>query len=162
MNAMCAKTTRKMNRDRIKERLAPIAESMGVVLLDALYTNERGRSILRLVIDKKGGITTDDCEKISEVADPLISDTLGIIDFDVFEVSSPGLDWPLKTMADCLRHEGEYAHVRLYQAVDQKKRFSGALTIDEEAGKVGVRDADGNTVLFPLKDIAHIRRDVHF
>ncbi len=159
---MCAKTTRKMNRDRIKEHLVPIAESVGVVLLDAIYTNEHGRSILRLIIDKKGGITTGDCEKISEVADPLISDTLGIIDFDVFEVSSPGLEWPLKTIADCLRHEGEYAHIRLYQAIDKQKRFSGALTVNEESNEVGVIDANGNTIMFPLEDIAHIRRDVLF
>lgn len=150
----------KTNRRTILEKLIPLADGMGLALLDVLYVHEGGRMVLRLIIDKRGGVGIEDCERLSTAADPLISDELGLDDFDVFEVSSPGLDRPLNTLEDCQRHEGEWVRISLYRAVDGGKRFFGKLIV---RGKlVGVETEKGEEILFPLEEVARIKREVVF
>lgn len=151
---------RKNQRKEILDQVTPLAESLDLALLDALYVHEGGRTILRLIIDKRGGVGIEDCERLSELADPLISDQMGLDDFDVFEVSSPGFDRPLNSLEDCLRHEGEWARVSLYQAVNGEKRFFGKLIVEDQ--KVGVEREKGDRVLFPFEDIASVKREVVF
>ena len=107
---------RKENRKKILDQVSPLAQALDLALLDALYVHENGRNILRLIIDKRGGVGFEDCERLSQVADPLISEEMGLDDFDVFEVSSPGFDRPLTSLEDCLRHEGKWARISLYRA----------------------------------------------
>lgn len=151
---------RKENRKKILDQVSPLAQSLDLALLDALYVHENGRNILRLIIDKRGGVGIEDCERLSEVADPMISDQLGLDDFDVFEVSSPGFDRPLTSLEDCLRHEGEWARISLYRAVGGEKRFLGKLKV--QGDQVGVEDDKGECKCFPLEDIASIKREVVF
>jgi ribosome maturation factor RimP len=153
-------STVKQKKRLIEEAIAPLAESLELALLEARYVHESGRTVLRLIIDKKGGVGIDDCERLSEIADPLISDELGLDDFDVFEVSSPGLDRPLSTLEDCLRHEGEWARVSLYKAVEGEKRFFGKLLVDGES--VGVETEKGEKKLFPFSEIASVKREIVF
>lgn len=150
----------KGNRKTIMERVAPLAEAMDLALLDVLYVREEGRMVLRLIIDKRGGVGLEDCERLSQVADPLISDEMGLDDFDVFDVSSPGLDRPLNTLEDCVRHEGEWVRISLYKGVDGEKRFFGKLIVSGEM--VGVVNDKGETILFPFADIARVKREVVF
>ncbi len=149
-----------MNTRIITERIAPVAESMDLALLDVLYVHENGKRILRLIIDKRGGVGIDDCEHLSEVADRIISEEIGLDDFDTFEVSSPGLDRPLKSMDDYIRHEGAYVRLSLYRAVNGEKRFLGLLTV--EGGRVGVALKDGRKMLFEPDQIASIKREIVF
>ena len=151
---------RKEKRKRIMDQVTPLAESLDLALLDALYVQEMGRMVLRLVIDKRGGVGLEDCERLSQLADPLISEQMGLDDFDVFEVSSPGLDRPLTSLEDCLRHEGEWARISLYKAVDGEKRFLGKLTVEDD--RVGVKTEKGECKCFPLEDIASIKRELVF
>ncbi len=153
-------SSRKANVRLIIEAIAPVAKSLDLDLLDAIYVHENGRNILRLIIDKRGGVGIEDCERLSEVADPMISEDLGLDDFDVFEVSSPGLDRPLKTMDDFVRHEDAYVKISLYQAVDGEKRFFGSLAVDGE--RVGVETEDGRRLLFELDQIASVKREIVF
>ena len=150
----------KENRKVIMELIAPVAESYGLALLDVLYVHEGGRTVLRLIIDKKGGIGIGDCELVSEKADLLISDGLGFEDFDVFEVSSPGLDRPLNTVEDCIRHEGEWARISLYRGIDGVKRFYGSLVVEYDS--VGVITESGDRMLFSWDDIAQVKREIVF
>ncbi len=145
---------------KIEQEIAPLAESLGLALLDVLYVHEGGRTVLRLIIDKKGGVGIEDCERLSGLADTLISDQLGFDDFDVFEVSSPGFDRPLNSLEDCLRHEGEWVRISLYQNVDGGKRFFGKLIV--EGDQVGVETEKGEIRLFPFEDIARVKREVFF
>lgn len=150
----------KTNKKRIAEQVAPLAEGLGLALLDVLYVHEGGRRILRLIIDKKGGVGIEDCERLSELADPLISEGMGLDDFDVFEVSSPGLDRPLNSLEDCLRHEGEWVRISLYRAVEGEKRFLGKLVVEEN--QVGVETEEGAIRLFPFEDVARVKREIVF
>ncbi len=150
----------KTNIRKIEQEIAPLAESLGLALLDVLHVHEGGRTVLRLIIDKKGGVGIEDCEKLSGLADSLISDQLGFDDFDVFEVSSPGFDRPLTSLEDCLRHEGEWVRISLYQNVEGGKRFLGKLLVDGE--QVGVETEEGEIRLFPFEAIAQVKREVVF
>jgi ribosome maturation factor RimP len=152
--------SRKTNILRIVEAITPVAKSLDLDLLDVIYVHENGRNILRLVIDKRGGVGIEDCESLSELADPIISDELGLDDFDTFEVSSPGIDRPLKTMDDFIRHEGAYVRLSLYRAIDGEKRLFGHLIVDGD--RVGVEAEGGERVLFDLEQIANIKREIVF
>ncbi len=151
---------RKANIRRIVEAITPVAKSLDLDLLEAIYVHENGRNILRLIIDKRGGVGIEDCEALSEIADPVISDELGLDDFDVFEVSSPGIDRPLKTMSDFVRHEGAYVRLSLYRAVDGEKRLFGNLIVDGD--RVGVATEGGERLLFELEQIANVKREIVF
>ncbi len=146
-------------KEKIMERISPVAESLGLELLDVETERAGNRSILRLIADRKGGVNLEQLAELSELADPMIEFDLKIDHYDAFEVSSPGLDRPLKDMADFIRYEGEIVSVKLYAAVDGEKVFVGPLTFSED--KVGI-ERDGEEIMFPLKQIAHIKREVVF
>ncbi len=86
---------------------------------------ERGGGMLRVYIDKSVGITVEDCAAVSNQLTRVFM--VENIDFERLEVSSPGLDRPLKTIADFEKFIGVRVKVRLHQAVDARKRFDGAV-----------------------------------
>lgn len=146
-------------KDRIMEKISPVAESLGLELIDVETERAGDRSILRLIADRRGGITLDELTELSELADPIIEFDLKIDQYDSFEVSSPGLDRPLKSMADFIRYEGEVVIVKLYAAIDGEKEFVGPLVFTED--EVGI-EQDGKKIMFPLAKVAHIKREVVF
>ncbi|NLV99122.1 MAG: ribosome maturation factor RimP [Clostridiaceae bacterium] len=146
-------------KEKIMEKISPLAESLGLELLDVETERAGNRSILRLIADRRGGVNLDQLTELSELADPIVEFDLKIDHYDAFEVSSPGLDRPLKDMADFIRYEGEIVSVKLYAAVDGEKVFVGPLVFSEE--EVGI-ERDGEKIMFPLKQIAHIKREVVF
>lgn len=144
---------------RIMELVEPLAADIGLDLIDVETPHEGDRTILRLIVDKRGGVPIDLCEALSEAADPVIEREIGFDHYDAFEVSSPGIGRALKTEADRLRHEGEYVKLSLYKGVNGKKRFYGHLVVGD--GTAGV-EAEGKTLMFPLDDIANIKREIVF
>ncbi len=125
----------------------PIANSMGLDLVDAEYKKEGQDLFLRLFIDKKGGLDIDDCEEFSRVIDPIFDEQLEH-DADYFEVSSPGLTRPLGTARDYKRYEGEKLDVSLFAEVNGSKSYVGTI-----------KDSDENSVLLGLEDDTEIRID---
>ena len=79
----------------------------------------------------------------------------------IFEVSSPGLDRPLKTHADFVRYAGEWAEVRLYRAQDGQKQFEGVLSSGAEE-EVVLCTEDDQELRFALDDVALVKRLVRF
>lgn len=110
----------------------PLAEEMGFELVDAEYKKEGQYWFLRLYIDKKGGISIDDCEEFSRAVDPILDEKVEH-DADYFEVSSPGLTRPLTTPEDYVRYQDELLEVSLFEKVDGVKDFTGhAKEISDE------------------------------
>lgn len=95
---------------------------LGFELVDFERT---ARGLLRVFIDKPAGITVDDCADVSNQLTRVFA--VEGIEFDRLEVSSPGLDRPLKTAADFTRFHGERAKVRLNTMVDGRKKFDGVI-----------------------------------
>ena len=138
----------------------PIVETKGLELVDVEYNKEGDNWILRVFIDKEGGIDLEDCEQVSEelsthldVEDPIDHSYL-------LEVSSPGLDRPLRTDEDFARFAGELVEVSTYAPVDGQKEFVGELAGLED-GNVKLL-IDEEEVLIPRNKVAQTKLTVEF
>ena len=122
----------------------PVAESLGLEIWDVEYVKEGPNQILRIYIDKPGGVFIDDCEKLSRAVDPSL-DELDMPDSEYnFEVSSPGLGRVLRTDRHLERFLGEDVKVRLVRPLESGEReFKGKLasfdsdtvTLNTESGE---------------------------
>jgi ribosome maturation factor RimP len=112
-----------------------------------------GRGMLRVFIDKPEGISVDDCQVVSNQLTRLF--LVDNVDYDRLEVSSPGLDRPLKKEADFVRFTGEKVQLKLRMPLDGRKNFAGVIG--------GVRDGvlqldmDGNQVAIELSNLDKAR-----
>ena len=125
---------------------------MGYELVDLQASN--GGRFLRLFIDKpagsNAGINVDDCAAVSRQLTRVLE--VEGIDFDRLEVSSPGLDRPLRKAADFTRFAGQKAELRMRRPdASGRRKFAGMLK-GAEAGQVRV-EIDGQTVALALEDI---------
>ncbi|MFZ5827215.1 MAG: ribosome maturation factor RimP [Bacillota bacterium] len=114
--------------DLLVEELArPFVEERGLELVGVELVKEGANRYLRLFIDKEGGVTFEDCEAISRAVDPKLDELLPNPPYEYFEVSSPGLERPLKRDADFARYAGRMVAVSTYAPVDGQKSFVGEL-----------------------------------
>jgi ribosome maturation factor RimP len=143
-----------IDKERLLELLEPTLAAMGFELAD-LDAHVGRRGLLRLYIDRPGGVTVDDCQRVSEqvgawldVEDPLPGSY-------VLEVSSPGFDRRLRTAAHFERFGGEQARIELKDVLGGRRKFVGKLA-GVEGGEV-VLEVDGERVRLPLSEIAVAR-----
>lgn len=114
--------------EKIAEELAlPIAEQLNYELVDVEYKKEGPNWILRYYIDKPGGVGLDDCQLFSTEIGNVLDDEDPISRQYYLEVSSPGLDRPLKKPSDFERFKGRDVEIRLYRAIDNRKKYTGEL-----------------------------------
>ena len=113
---------------RAEALLAPIVEANGVELVDVEYVKEAGNWYLRGYIDKEGGITVNDCEAVSRAFSDKLDENDFIQDSYIMEISSPGLDRPLKKEKDFARSMGKLEEIRTYRPIEKQKEFCGTLT----------------------------------
>lgn len=111
----------------IKEQCEPIIEELGYDLVDLEYVKENNKYFLRVYIGKSDGISIDDCQKISKVVGDKLDELDPIEESYYLEVSSPGLDRPLKTDKDFKRNLGKSVELSLYKELDGKKKYFGEL-----------------------------------
>ena len=139
----------------------PVAEAHGYELVDVEYVREGGNWFVRIYIDKKGGVTIDDCEIFSrEVEIPIDRDDL-IEGSYVLEVSSPGLGRPLKKDKDLARSIGEEVEVKLFAALDGQKELGGILSAWDR-NTVTLDVGEGDPVIIERSKIALIRLALDF
>ena len=105
----------------------PAAAGLGLELWDVEYVREAGQWVLRIYVDKDGGVSIDDCEALSRAMDPLLDEADPIPDSYVFEVSSAGAERELKRPGDFERFMGSAVEVRLYSAAAGSKVHVGTL-----------------------------------
>ncbi|MBW2609283.1 MAG: ribosome maturation factor RimP [Deltaproteobacteria bacterium] len=112
---------------RIADQAEPILDELGFELVDIEYLSKHGRWVLRIYIDKDGGVTIDDCARVSGELGDLI-DIKEVIEHEyVLEVSSPGLNRPLRKEIDFVRAIGKKVKVRMAAPVKGRRNFSGYL-----------------------------------
>jgi ribosome maturation factor RimP len=132
----------------IENVIEPVVTGMGYELVDVQASN--GGRFLRLFIDKPSGINVDDCAAVSRQL-ARVFEVEGI-DYDRLEVSSPGLDRPLRKPADFARFSGQKAELRMRRPdAGGRRKFAGVLK-GTEAGQVKI-EVDGQTVALALDDI---------
>lgn len=121
----------------VEELARPYVEERGLELVGVELVKEGANRYLRLFIDKEGGVSFEDCEAVSRAVDAKLDEILPNPPYEYFEVSSPGLERPLKRDADFARYAGRVVTVHTYAPIDGQKSFVGEL--------VGL--IDGNVVL---------------
>lgn len=141
--------------------LEPIVAERGLELVDLEFVKEGANWYLRVYIDKEGGVSIDDCEAVSRALEAKLDETDPIEQAYVLEVSSPGIDRPLKKNADFIRFQGEIIDVKLYKAVDGQKQFQGKL-LGLNDGVISLEEEDGTVREFVQKDTADVRLAVIF
>lgn len=139
---------------------APVVEEMGLELVDVEYLKEGGRRILRVYIDKPGGVGHDDCEAVSKRLDALLDEKDPIPQSYYLEVSSPGIERPLKKLRDFQRFAGHMIRVTTFAPLEGRKKFTGRLAGVEEGALI--LEDNGNPVSIPLDQVASARLHVEF
>ncbi|HPY37729.1 MAG TPA: ribosome maturation factor RimP [Clostridia bacterium] len=134
---------------------------LGYELVDIEFQKEQARWVLTLFIDKEGGVSLDDCERVSRAVEPLLDDKDPIAQSYFLCVSSPGLDRPLKNESDFKRALGKDVEIKLYLRREKKKEYIGKL-LGFNALSISVLCKDGKEREFDLKEIALIRPHLEF
>ena len=151
---------REIYEQKTEEILNPIMEELEFELVDVEYVKEGSMWYLRAYIDKPGGITVNDCEAVSRAFSDKLDENDFIEDSYIMEISSPGLDRPLKKEKDFARSMGKLVEVRTYRPIDKQKEFCGVLDAYDE-NSVTINE-DGALRTFEKKDIALIRLAIEF
>ena len=150
-----------MKVTQIVEELArPVAEAHGCSLWDVEYVREGADYILRVSIDKEGGVDISDCEAISRALDPILDERDPIPGSYQFEVCSAGLERALKRPEDFARFLGSPVTVKLYRPYNGMKEIPAVLQGYDE-GRVTV-EAGKETVTFEKSQVALVRLRVEF
>ena len=136
--------------------IQPLIDANHFELVDVEWVKEGANWYLRVFIDKEGGITVDDCELVSRAFEEILDKEDYISENYIFEVSSPGLDRPLKKEKDFARSIGKDVEIKLYKALNKEKEFVGVLTAyDPET--ITITLDDESTMVFNRSDVALIR-----
>lgn len=144
----------------VEEISAPVIEELGLELVDVEFAREGGRWILRVYIDKPGGVGHSDCEAVSKRLDTLLDEKDPIPQSYYLEVSSPGIERPLKKPQDFQRFRGHMVRVTTFTPLEGRKKFTGRLGEVAE-GSVVIEEEGGNAVI-PMGQIASARLHVDF
>jgi ribosome maturation factor RimP len=153
--------------DRARRVLEPVLARDGYELVEVEWVRGGGRWTLRVFIDKPGGVGIDDCQLVSRTVEPIL-DVEDFIEpaYDL-EVSSPGLDRPLRTPEHFQRYAGQRVHVKAYGPVAgtaegsaPRKNWTG--TLEGFSGDAVLVRADGALHRIPHDQIAkaHLEYDL--
>ena len=147
--------------EKVQEALEPIVTELGYDLVEVEYAKKSDGYNLTVFIDSKNGISLDDCEKVHyaideplDVLDPTNGDSYTL------NVSSPGLDRPLKTDRDLERNIGVVVEISLYAAIKKCKHFVGELvSYDEQYVTIKTKKEE---IKFERSGIAKICKYIEF
>ena len=141
---------------RVRELVDPLCAAEGFELVHSEFQREAAGRILRLYIDKPGGVTLDDCVHVSrqvgDLLDAVLEDEIGPYNL---EVSSPGSERPLSREIDFQRFAGHAVRLRVRQPIGGQKNFTGRLAGITD-GKVTL-DLEDRTVTIGLQEIVKAR-----
>ena len=138
----------------VEEKICPIIENLGYEVVEVEFAKKIDGMNLTFYIDSPNGITLDDCEKVHKAIDEPLDEInpTGDVKY-ILNVSSCGLDRPLKTNKDFQRNLGKEVDLKLYKAINKQKEFTGKLvgftdeTITIEGFEPFERKMVGNVVL---------------
>lgn len=153
-------------KDSVLAEIKPIIEGHNDEFIDIEYVKEKGQNYLRIYVDRENGIDMDEIAGLSE----LISVKLDEIEPDPFpdpyvlELSSPGIERPLKTERDWQKAVNNYVHVSLYQKILGQKEYEGTLeSFNDEEIKMEIKVKTRRKKLtIPRNIIANIRFAIEF
>jgi ribosome maturation factor RimP len=144
--------------DRIRSTVNSILSNEEMELVDVEYRREARGWVLRLYIDKEGGVTLDDCTRISQE----VGRSLDVEDFILtpytLEVSSPGLTRPLKGERDFIKYRDQLIKVKTFKPIEDRRQFKGKLLRVSE-GQIEI-EMEGKVFQIPLSNIAKANLEI--
>lgn len=147
-------------KGKVAEVAAGICQDLGYELVDVEFKKGAKHNLISIFIYKEDGIGLDDCESVSRRIDEILDKDEDLADPYYLEVSSPGLDRPIKTKDDYRRNLGKEVELKLYAPKDGKKQFEGFLTsYDDENVVIKIDDEDAT---FSQRDISMMRQVIKF
>ena len=151
---------REQVESKTEKLLEPILNPGNLELVDLEYVKEGSDQILRVTLDKEGGLRIDDCERVSRALSEALDQADFIDDAYMLEVSSPGLLRPLKKEKDFQRNRGKEIEIHLYKAMEGSKEWIGVLKDYDPKSVTIVNGVDERQCL--LQDISLIRPYIDF
>ena len=121
-------------RERLTALIEPVIARMGFELVELEFAAGRAHALVRLYIDREGGVGLDDCERVSREVSALLDIEDPIPSAYTLEVSSPGFDRVLRTRAHFGRFVGSRVFVELKEPRGGRRRYTGTLLTVDEAG----------------------------
>lgn len=148
--------------DTLTGLLAPIAQEHELELLLLELAGSQRNPVVRVFLDRDGGIGIDDITQANKWLKAVLDEVPAYANGYTLEVSSPGIERPLVTLAHFERFVGSDAHVSVSPEIDGRKRFTGTITGVEGANVLF--DVDGTTIRVPLRTItkARLRAEIDF
>ena len=149
------------NQDSVKgirELVANIFLDNKIELVSLTYKREGSARVLRILADTESGITADECSKLNEMVGTALDEANIIAEKYVLEISSPGLDRPLKRRRDFERIKGKKIYVHTFAPINEKKEFAGALHEIDDSG-IGVMDDGAKLTKIPFDKISKATLD---
>ena len=155
--------------ERVRDAAARVAASYGLDIFEVELRREGGQQVLRVVLDRPGpnrtaeeSVSLEDCSRVSEELSAIL-DVEDIVPADRYtlEVSSPGLDRPLRHADDYRRFAGRRAKIVLSAPVARQTAFAGRV-LGIEGDDVLFESEGGKQVNLPLRLITRARLDVEF
>jgi len=146
--------------DRVHAIADPILFNEGIELVDIEYRRETKGWVLRLYMDKEGGVTLDDCTRVSQE----VGRILDVEDFIsmpyTLEVSSPGLTRPLKSEKDFIKYRNRLIKVKTLDPIENRRQFKGKLLgITENRIEIAM---DEEVLQIPLSNVAKANLEIEF
>jgi ribosome maturation factor RimP len=144
-------------REEVRQLARPLADEVGLELVDVELVPQGRRRIVRVLLDKIGGITISDCAQFSRRLADCLDMNQTIAGPYQLEVSSPGIQRPLKTLEAFERFTGQQAALTTVEPHDGRRNFDGTLLAPDD-GRVGLRTDDGQDHWFEWTDVksAHL------
>ena len=155
--------------ERIREIAARVADTYGLLIDEVVMRRERGSDVLRVVLDRPGpaatpeeSVSISDCERVAQEISTILDVEDLLPESYTLEVSSPGLDRPLRTAADYVRFSGRLAKIVTSQPVERQTAFAGRLRGMDGDETVLFENEGGKLVRLPLRLIRRARLEVEF
>lgn len=148
----------------LRQIAAEVARDLGLELVELKVGRAKKRIHLRIDVDRVGatGVGIEDCKRVSNAVDRVLEERDLIPGSYVLEVSSPGIDRPIRTADDVRRNAGRRVTVRTHEPLEGRTSFSGVL-LGLDGDNLRLREDDGDDeVAIPLAGIALARQEVAF
>jgi len=147
---------------QILEEIERLLQDSEMELVDVETAGSSRGLVVRIYVDKPGGVSVEDCARLSRAVGDHFEAEGTISGRYVLEVSSPGIDRPLRRPQDFERYTGETVRVSTYEKIEGRHQHDGELHgYDSEADAVILRDGAGASLSIPLGAIrkANLKRD---
>lgn len=145
----------------VRKTAEAAAEQAGCELVDVEFVKEGAHWYLRVFIDKDGGVSLDDCEAVNGPVNRMLDETDPIEQPFYLEVSSPGLERPLKTTRDYEKAMGSHVEISLYRPLDGSRHLEGTLR-SHDSHRIVIISASGVEREISKADVAKINRKFVF